>query len=262
MQTQMLIDEAIEELQSRINDTAIIACSGGIDSSVAAVLAHKAVGSLLQCVYVDTGFMRKNESEEVSLMFEEMGIDLKVVDASDRFFRELNGVTDPEEKRKIIGEQFIRVFENEKKISGAKFLVQGTIAPDWIESGGGERDVIKSHHNVGGLPDDVELEIVEPLREFYKDEVRSIARELNIKSSERQPFPGPGLAVRVLGNLSRERVEACREACHIVETRLQEAALDGNVICLGNISPLFYQFVLLGYTAMLEFMEKPLLSEP
>ena len=227
MQTQMLIDEAIEELQSRINDTAIIACSGGIDSSVAAVLAHKAVGSLLQCVYVDTGFMRKNETEEVSLMFDEMGIDLKVVDASDRFFRELNGVTDPEEKRKIIGEQFIRVFENEKKISGAKFLVQGTIAPDWIESGGGERDVIKSHHNVGGLPEDVELEIVEPLREFYKDEVRSIARELNIKSSERQPFPGPGLAVRVLGNLSRERVEACREACHIVENRLQEAALDG-----------------------------------
>ena len=227
MQTQMLIDEAIEELQSRINDTAIIACSGGIDSSVAAVLAHKAVGSLLQCVYVDTGFMRKNETEEVSLMFDEMGIDLKVVDASDRFFRELNGVTDPEEKRKIIGEQFIRVFENEKKISGAKFLVQGTIAPDWIESGGGERDIIKSHHNVGGLPEDVELEIVEPLREFYKDEVRSIARELNIKSSERQPFPGPGLAVRVLGNLSRERVEACREACHIVENRLQEAALDG-----------------------------------
>ena len=119
MQTQMLIDEAIEELQSKINDTAIIACSGGIDSSVAAVLAHKAVGSLLQCVYVDTGFMRKNESEEVSLMFEEMGIDLKVVDASDRFFRELNGVTDPEEKRKIIGEHFIRVFDIEKKISRA-----------------------------------------------------------------------------------------------------------------------------------------------
>ena len=206
MQTQMLIDEAIEELQNKIDDTAIIACSGGIDSSVAAVLAHRAVGSLLHCVYVDTGFMRKNESTEVSEMFQEMGINLKVVDASERFFQELDGITDPEEKRKIIGEQFIRVFEDEKKLCGAKFLVQGTIAPDWIESGGGERDVIKSHHNVGGLPDDVELDIVEPLREFYKDEVRSIARELKIKSSERQPFPGPGLAVRVLGDLTKERV--------------------------------------------------------
>ena len=227
IQTQMLVDEAIEELQKKINDTAIIACSGGIDSSVAAVLAHRAVGSLLHCVYVDTGFMRKNESEEVAQMFAEMGINLKVVDASERFFSNLQGVIDPEHKRKIIGEQFIRVFEEEQKICGAKFLVQGTIAPDWIESGGGERDVIKSHHNVGGLPEDVDLDIVEPLREFYKDEVREIARELKIKSSERQPFPGPGLAVRVLGDLSESRVEACREACYIVENRIQEAALAG-----------------------------------
>lgn len=227
IQTQMLVDEAIEELQKKINDTAIIACSGGIDSSVAAVLAHRAVGSLLHCVYVDTGFMRKNESEEVAQMFAEMGINLKVVDASERFFSNLQGVIDPEDKRKIIGEQFIRVFEEEQKICGAKFLVQGTIAPDWIESGGGERDVIKSHHNVGGLPEDVDLDIVEPLREFYKDEVREIARELKIKSSERQPFPGPGLAVRVLGDLNESRVEACREACHIVENRIQEAALAG-----------------------------------
>ena len=227
MKTQMLVDEAIEELQQKINDTAIIACSGGIDSSVAAVLAHRAVGSLLHCVYVDTGFMRKNETDEVTEMFAEMGIELKVVNASQRFFSNLQGVTDPEEKRKIIGEQFIRVFEEEQKICGAKFLVQGTIAPDWIESGGGERDVIKSHHNVGGLPEDVDLDIVEPLREFYKDEVREIARELKIKSSERQPFPGPGLAVRVLGDLNESRVEACREACHIVENRIQEAALAG-----------------------------------
>jgi GMP synthase (glutamine-hydrolysing) len=227
MKTEVLVDEAIEELQSKINDTAIIACSGGIDSSVAAVLAHRAVGSLLHCVYVDTGFMRKNESSEVAEMFSEMGITLKVVNASKRFFSSLEGVTDPEEKRKIIGEQFIRVFEEEQKICGAKFLVQGTIAPDWIESGGGERDVIKSHHNVGGLPEDVDLDIVEPLREFYKDEVRAIARQLKIKSSERQPFPGPGLAVRVLGNLTEPRVEACREACHIVETRIRESALAG-----------------------------------
>ena len=209
LDTQVLVNEAIEALQSEIDDTAIIACSGGIDSSVAAVLAHRAVGSLLHCVYVDTGFMRKDETDEVSRMFDEMGIKLQVVDASERFFRNLEGITDPEEKRKVIGEQFIRVFEEEQVKCGAKFLVQGTIAPDWIESGGGQRDVIKSHHNVGGLPEDVDLEIVEPLREFYKDEVRQIARVLGIKSSERQPFPGPGLAVRVLGQLTRSRVEAC-----------------------------------------------------
>ncbi len=227
MKAQNLIDEAIESLESRINDTAIIACSGGIDSTVAAVLAHKAVGSMLHCVYVDTGLMRKNESTEVSSMFSELGIPLKVVEASKRFFDNLSGILDPEEKRMIIGEQFIRVFEEEQKSCGAKFLVQGTIAPDWIESGGGERDVIKSHHNVGGLPDDVDLEIVEPLREFYKDEVRTMARELGIKSSERQPFPGPGLAVRVLGEVTPERVESCREACHIVEKRISEASSRG-----------------------------------
>lgn len=227
MDTQMLVDEAIEALESKIDDTAIIACSGGIDSTVAAVLAHRAVGSLLHCVYVDTGFMRKGETDEVREMFKEMGIELQVVDASERFFSSLEGVTDPEKKRKVIGEQFIRVFEEEQANCGAKYLVQGTIAPDWIESGGGERDVIKSHHNVGGLPDDVDMKIVEPLREFYKDEVREIARSLGIKSSERQPFPGPGLAVRVLGNLTRHRFEACREACHIVEIRLQEAAIAG-----------------------------------
>ena len=227
LKIEILIEEAIHALQTKIDDTAIIACSGGIDSTVAAVLAHKAVGSMLHCVYVDTGFMRKNESEEVKEMFTKMGIELKVVYASQRFFAELEGITDPEEKRKVIGEQFIRVFEDEQKLCGAKYLVQGTIAPDWIESGGGDRDVIKSHHNVGGLPDDVNLIIVEPLREFYKDEVRKIARELKIESSERQPFPGPGLAVRVLGDLTPIRVEACRDACHIVEEHLQAAAAAG-----------------------------------
>ena len=172
-------------------------------------------------------YKRQGETDEVRKMFQDMGITLQVVDASDRFFSNLEGVTDPEEKRKVIGEQFIRVFEEEQDKCGAKFLVQGTIAPDWIESGGGQRDVIKSHHNVGGLPEDVDLVIVEPLREFYKDEVRQIARQLGIRSSERQPFPGPGLAVRVLGKLTRSRVEACREACHIVETRLREASEKG-----------------------------------
>ncbi len=227
MQTQMLVDEAVEALQSQIDDTAIIACSGGVDSTVAAVLAHRAVGSLLHCVYVDTGLMRKHESGEVAGIFADLGIELEVVDASERFLSNLAGITEPEAKRMVIGEQFIRVFEAEQAQCGAKFLIQGTIAPDWIESGGGERDVIKSHHNVGGLPDDVNLVIVEPLREFYKDEVRAIARELGIASSERQPFPGPGLAVRILGEITPDRVTACREACHIVETQLQAAAAEG-----------------------------------
>jgi len=223
----MLVDEAVGALQSQIDDTAIIACSGGVDSTVAAVLAHRAVGSLLHCVYVDTGLMRKHESGEVAGIFADLGIELEVVDASERFLSNLAGITEPEAKRMVIGEQFIRVFEAEQAQCGAKFLIQGTIAPDWIESGGGERDVIKSHHNVGGLPDDVNLVIVEPLREFYKDEVRAIARELGIASSERQPFPGPGLAVRILGEITPDRVTACREACHIVETQLQAAAAEG-----------------------------------
>tara|TARA_B100002051_G_scaffold22585_1_gene17600 strand:+ start:3084 stop:4028 length:945 start_codon:yes stop_codon:yes gene_type:complete len=229
MDAQMLIDEAVEALTSQIDDKAIIACSGGIDSTVAAVLANNAVGNLLHCVYVDTGFMRKGETEEVREMLTDLGLNLKVVDASDRFFKHLEGVTEPEQKRKVIGEQFIRVFEEEQVSCGAKYLVQGTIAPDWIESGGGERDVIKSHHNVGGLPDDVDLIIVEPLREFYKDEVRDMAKLLGIPSSNRQPFPGPGLAVRVLGDLTRERTEACREACAIVEEELEAAAEAGEI---------------------------------
>lgn len=222
-----LIDEAIEKLQNQIDDTAIIACSGGIDSSVAAVLASRAVGDLLHCVYVDTGLMRKDETEEVERMLDELGIKLTTVYAADRYFEALAGVTEPEEKRHIIGELFIRIFEDEQKKVGAKYLIQGTIAPDWIESGGGERDVIKSHHNVGGLPDDVDLIIVEPLRDFYKDEVREMARSLKIPSSERQPFPGPGLAVRVLGEITPKRTEVCREACAIVEEELETAAAAG-----------------------------------
>ena len=222
-----LIDEAIEKIKAEIDDVAVIGCSGGIDSSVATVLAHRAVGDMLHCVYVDTGMMRKDETENVSAIMSELGVDLTVVEASERFFHHLKGVTEPEAKRHIIGEQFIRVFEEEQRKVGAKYLVQGTIAPDWIESGGGERDVIKSHHNVGGLPEDVDLVIVEPLRDFYKDEVRAMARELGIPSSERQPFPGPGLAVRVLGEVTPERTEICRVACAIVEEELEAAAESG-----------------------------------
>ena len=229
MDAQMLIDEGVAILKDKIDDTAIIACSGGIDSTVAAVMANNAVGDMLHCVYVDTGFMRKGETEEVQEMLTELGLNLKVVDASERFFKHLEGVTEPEAKRKVIGEQFIRVFEEEQETCGAKYLVQGTIAPDWIESGGGDRDVIKSHHNVGGLPEDVDLTIVEPLRDFYKDEVRNMAAEMGIPSSNRQPFPGPGLAVRVLGDLTRERTEACREACAIVEEEFEAAAEAGEM---------------------------------
>ncbi len=227
MDSSMLIDEAVEKIRSSIDDIAIIACSGGIDSTVAAVLANGAVGDLLHCVYVDTGLMRKGETEQVEDLLGAHGLNLKVVYAADRFFEHLRGVEDPERKRKVIGEQFIRVFEEEQAAVGAKYLVQGTIAPDWIESGGGGRDVIKSHHNVGGLPEDIDLTIVEPLRDFYKDEIRDIARALKIPSSERQPFPGPGLAVRVLGDLTPKRVEVCREACAIVEQGIEEAAAAG-----------------------------------
>ena len=223
------IEESIQQLKATIDDVAIIACSGGVDSTVAAVIANKAVGDLLHCVYVDTGFMRKNETEEIEAMLAEQGINLITVKAADRYFEALKGVTEPEQKRKVIGELFIRIFEDEQKKCGAKYLVQGTIAPDWIESGGGVRDTIKSHHNVGGLPEDMTLEVVEPLRELYKDEVRELARELDIIVAERQPFPGPGLAVRTLGELTPERVEVVREACAIVEEEFEAGAEAGEM---------------------------------
>ncbi len=221
------IQESVENMKATIDDIAIIACSGGVDSTVAAVLAHKAVGNLLHCVYVDTGFMRKNETEEIENMLSDLGIQLLTVKAADRYFSALKDITEPEQKRKIIGELFIRIFEEEQVKCGAKYLIQGTIAPDWIESGGGVRDTIKSHHNVGGLPEDMTLEVVEPLRELYKDEVRELARTLDIKVSERQPFPGPGLAVRTLGELTPERVEVVREACAIVEEEFEKASSEG-----------------------------------
>ena len=222
-------NESIEQLKNTLDDIAIIACSGGVDSTVAAILAKRAAGDLLHCVYVDTGLMRKNETEFIEKMFEEQGIDLITVHAADRYFTALEGVTEPEQKRKIIGETFIRIFEDEQAKCGAKYLIQGTIAPDWIESGGGVRDTIKSHHNVGGLPEDMTLEIVEPLRDLYKDEVRILARELDIIVAERQPFPGPGLALRTLGDLTPERVAVVREACAIVEEEFEAAAEAGEM---------------------------------
>ena len=221
------VEETVNTLKDQLTDKAIIAASGGVDSTVAAVLAAKAVGNNLLAIYVDTGYMRLNESKFVSSMLKELGVQHKVVDASDRFYKGLKGVIDPEQKRKIIGELFIRVFEEESKEYGGKFLVQGTIAPDWIESGGGIRDTIKSHHNVGGLPDDMEMELCEPIRELYKDEVRSLAEYLNVSVSQRQPFPGPGLAVRVMGEATPERTEIVRQACHIAEEEMELAAKEG-----------------------------------
>ncbi|RZD35664.1 MAG: glutamine-hydrolyzing GMP synthase subunit GuaA [Methanobacteriota archaeon] len=217
-------EEAIARLKTELTDKAIIAASGGVDSTVAAVLAARAAGDNLLAIYVNTGYMRLNETKFVSSMLENLGVQYKVIDASKRFYEGLQGIIDPEEKRKIIGELFIRVFEEEARKYGGKFLVQGTIAPDWIESGGGLRDTIKSHHNVGGLPEDMEMKLCEPIRELYKDEVRSLAEFLKVSVAHRQPFPGPGLAVRVMGEATPERTEVVRQACHIAEEEMELAS--------------------------------------
>jgi GMP synthase (glutamine-hydrolysing) len=223
------VNEAVEDIRSKVKGKAIIACSGGVDSMVAAALTSKAIGDRLLAVYVDNGLMRKGETDEVRAMMEDMGMNYTVANAGEQFLSALKGVTDPEQKRKIIGEKFIRVFEVEAKSFGAEFLVQGTIAPDWIESGDGVRDTIKSHHNVGGLPKDMGMKLVEPLRDLYKDEVRDVARFLGVKASERQPFPGPALAVRCLGEVTQENVEIVREACFIVEDEIRKAAEAGKM---------------------------------
>ncbi|MEM2943990.1 MAG: glutamine-hydrolyzing GMP synthase [Methanomassiliicoccales archaeon] len=220
---EKFVAEKVEELSKIIQGKAIIACSGGVDSTVAAVLASKAVGNRLLAVYVDTGLMRMGESETVENMLSRLGINHKIIDASGEFFSALKGIVDPEKKRKIIGERFIRVFEQAAEEYGAEYLVQGTIAPDWIESGDSLRDTIKTHHNVGGLPSDMKLKLVEPLRDLYKDEVRKVARYLGIEVSERQPFPGPALAVRIIGEVTRESVEIVRKACAIVEEEIERA---------------------------------------
>ncbi len=216
------VEEKIEELRKEIKGRAIIACSGGVDSTTAAVLVHRAIGDNLLAVFVDTGFMRKNEAQRIDVLFKKLGLNYRIVDASEEFINALRGVTDPERKRKIIGAKFIEVFENVAKEFGAEYLVQGTIAPDWIESGGGLRDTIKSHHNVGGLPERMNLKLVEPLRDLYKDEVRKVAEYLNLDVKERQPFPGPGLAIRIIGEVTQEKLEIVREANAIVEEEVEK----------------------------------------
>ncbi len=236
------VEETTQKLRDQLgNDKVILGLSGGVDSSVAAVLLHKAIGSNLYCIFVDNGLLRKNEYASVLESYKGMGLNVKGVDASEKFYSALNGVTDPELKRKAIGKVFVDVFDEEsKKVEGAKWLGQGTIYPDVIESvsaTGGPSQTIKSHHNVGGLPDYMQLQVVEPLRLLFKDEVRRIGHSLNIDSRilGRHPFPGPGLGIRILGEVTAEKVRILQEVDSIFIEGLKEDKLYDQVWQAGAI---------------------------
>ena len=230
-----IIDAAVASVRAQVGDgRAICGLSGGVDSAVAAALVHRAIGDRLTCVLVDTGLLRQDEADQVEETFvRHFGVDLVRMDAADEFFAALAGVTEPEAKRRVVGEQFIRAFERARdRVPDAGFLVQGTLYPDVIESGATTHSsTIKSHHNVGGLPDDLDFDLVEPLRSLFKDEVRAVGAELGLPDEivHRQPFPGPGLAVRIIGEVTREATETLRHADAIVREELRDAGLEREI---------------------------------